>query len=329
MNQKAGILLINLGTPEATSFGPMRRYLKEFLSDKRVIEKRGLIWWLVLNGIILMRRPKRSGHAYDQIWNRDLDESPLKTVTRSQATRLSRLPGNRDKVAVDWAMRYGQPPIADGIARLQVAGCERILLFPLYPQYSAPTTASALDKAYDALGKMRVQPAICTVPPYYNHPAYIGALAASVRTHLDGLDWVPDALITSFHGLPVEFIEQGDPYQGHCEKTAHLLGDELAGKAGDMQLAYQSSPGRGVWLGPDLEQALREHAQNGRRNICVISPGFATDCVETLEEIQIRARQVFLDAGGENFAFIRCLNDSDTAIEMLNVIAGEQLTGWH
>ncbi len=325
---KTGVLLINLGTPEGTSYWPMRRYLKEFLSDPRVIDRKGLVWWMILNGLILTKRPKKSARAYRKIWNDALDESPLKTITRAQAEKLSaRLAAGSD-IKVDWAMRYGLPSIAEGISRLHNKGCRRVLLFPLYPQYSGTTTESALDKAREALRNCQPEPDAKAVPPYFDDPTYINALAQSVIAHQRTLDWRPERQIVSFHGLPQAFIDRGDPYQQQCEKTAGLLREALGLERGGLLLAYQSSSGRGAWLGPALDQTLIDLAQSGVRNISVIAPGFASDCVETLEEIKIRAAKDFLENGGENFAYIPCLNDSNLSMDMIETLLNRQLKNW-
>ena len=324
---KTGILLINLGTPEATSFWPMRRYLKQFLSDPRVIERRGPLWWLILNGIILMKRPKTSGRAYDRIWNHDRNESPLKTITRAQAEGLAEYLASHEGIVVDWAMRYGAPPIAQAVARLSKAGCTRLLLAPLYPQYAAPTTATALDAAYAALGKLRHEPAIRTLPPYFSHPAYIEALRASIAPTLKAAK-APPFLVLSFHGLPEEFIARGDPYQEQCETTARLLGKALGLDADNWILTYQSRPGRGRWIGPHLEEVLAEKARAGVHSVCVASPGFSADCIETLEEIDIRARQTFLENGGQSFTYIPALNAGHEGLRLLNTLVTEQIDGW-
>ncbi|MCP5073189.1 MAG: ferrochelatase [Rhodobacteraceae bacterium] len=328
MSEKTGILLINLGTPEATDFKSMRRYLKEFLSDKRVIEASGPVWWLVLNGIILTRRPKKSGHAYDKIWNRERDESPLKTITRAQAEKVAAQLTDKPSLVVDWSMRYGKPSIAEGIARLSERGCHRILFFPLYPQYSAATTATAMDKVFEALKEMRWQPAVRSVPPYYDTATHITALARSIETFQLSLSWTPDVILASFHGLPVSFIESGDPYQQHCETTTALLRQTMGLSDQQLMLSYQSRTGRAEWIGPDTEETLADLARKGSRNVLVVTPGFASDCVETLEEIQIRAAQVFRENGGQEFATVPCLNDSPGSIEMLVEIIDQQLAGW-
>lgn len=327
-SDKIGILLINLGTPEATDERSVRRYLKQFLSDKRVVESNGVIWWLVLNGIILRKRPKTSGRAYDLIWNKALDESPLKTTTRAQSDAIAQAFSGSENLLVDWAMRYGKPSIKEGIKRLTDQGCNRILMFPLYPQYSGATTGTAMDNVFDVLKSMRHQPTIRTVAPYYNHPAHIKALADSIRTHHATLDWTPDVTIASLHGLPVDFIKKGDPYQQHCEATVALLRQELNLSDQQLLLTYQSRSGRTVWMTPDTEDIAVNLVRDGVKNLTIIAPGFASDCIETLEELHIRARDKFLAAGGENCAVIPCLNDSAASISMLEALIKENLVGW-
>ena len=325
---KTGILLINLGTPEATDYQSMRRYLKQFLSDKRVVESSGPIWWLVLNGIILRKRPKTSGRAYDLIWNNDLDESPLKTVTRAQSDAISQAFYGMDNVVVDWAMRYGNPSIDDVIKRMTNQGCTRILLFPLYPQYSGATTGTALDNVFETLKSMRHQPTIRTIAPYYNHPAHIKALADSIRAHHATLDWKPEVTIASLHGLPVDFIKKGDPYQDHCETTVALLRQELGVNDSQLLLTYQSRSGRTVWMTPDTEDVATGLARDGIKNLTIVAPGFASDCVETLEELHIRAVDKFLAAGGKNCSVVPCLNDSPPSISMLKTLIDANIGGW-
>jgi ferrochelatase len=325
--RKTGILLINLGTPEATSYWPMRRYLKEFLSDRRVIEVNPLIWWPILNLIILSFRPTKSGHAYEMIWNREKNESPLKTFTRAQSDSLSKVLGSPD-VIVDWAMRYGNPSIASRIAALKEAGCDRILLFPLYPQYSAATTATALDKAYDALKTIRWQPAIRTVPPYFDSPLYIKAVANSLRSHLAKLDWTPDKILIAFHGLPREYLDKGDPYHCHCQKTARLLRNELGYTADYASLVFQSRFGRAEWLKPYAQDTVDALPSQGVKKLLMISPGFASDCVETLEELAKGLDESFMHAGGEKFSVVPCLNATDDSILMLARLAKAELEGW-
>ncbi|SNS84978.1 MULTISPECIES: ferrochelatase [unclassified Azospirillum] len=327
---RVGVLLINLGTPEGTDYWSMRRYLSEFLSDRRVVEVPRLIWQPILQGIILTFRPKKSGHAYAGIWNRELDESPLKTHTREQALLLSAAMAARhgDGVVVEWGMRYGHPSTAAALERLTAAGCERILLFPLYPQYSATTTATACDQAFRALMAMRRQPALRTVPTYHDEPAYISALATSVRDHLAGLDWTPDLLITSFHGLPKAYLEKGDPYHCYCLKTARLLREELGWTADKLRFAFQSRFGRTEWLQPYLEPMVKALPEQGVKNLAIMAPAFVSDCVETLEEVNQGIRETFLTAGGQNFTYIPCLNSSPAHIDLLVRLTERELGGW-
>jgi len=325
---KIGVLLINLGTPDATSYWPMRRYLKEFLSDRRVIEINRVAWWLILNSLVLTTRPQRSGHAYARIWNRELDESPLRTITRAQADGLGQELAAESRIMVDWAMRYGTPAIGPAIERLQARGCDRILLFPLYPQYSAATVATALDKAFDVLKTMRWQPTIRAVPPYFDHPAYIDALARSLRAHLARLRWKPDVIVASFHGLPEASLAKGDPYHCHCQKTTRLLRTALGLPEDKLVIAFQSRFGRAEWLKPYTDDKVAELARGGVRSILAITPGFSADCVETLEEIAIGTRQVFLANGGQNFDLVPCLNASTDSLAMLREIVGHELLGW-
>ncbi|MEO3434902.1 ferrochelatase [Inquilinus sp. CAU 1745] len=321
-----GVLLVNLGTPDGTSYWPMRRYLKEFLSDRRVIEMNPILWKVILNGLVLTTRPSRSGKAYEAIWNREQNESPLLTVTRSQGEALSeRLEG---EVRVDWAMRYGAPSIEERLKALIEAGCRRILLFALYPQYSAATTATVHDKAFDALKKMRWQPAIRTVGSYHDDPAYIDALARSVETHLAGLDWEPEVVLASFHGLPKDYLLRGDPYHCQCAKTARLLRERLGWDERRLQLTFQSRFGRQEWLKPYTDETLKRLAESGVRRVALVMPGFVADCVETLEEIGIAGRELFLEAGGERFARIPCLNDSPDGMDAIERVVRRELSGW-
>jgi protoporphyrin/coproporphyrin ferrochelatase len=323
-----GLLLMNLGTPEATDYWSMRRYLKEFLSDRRVIEVNRVLWWLILNVIILSFRPTKSGHAYKAIWNKERNESPLKTFTRSQAEKLAAALSGNKKLIVDWAMRYGQPPVRERLEALQKQGCDRIVLFPLYPQYSAATTATALDKAYDALKHMRWQPAIRTVPPYFDHPAYIDAIAQSLETHLASLSWKPDRILIAFHGLPREYLDKGDPYHCHCQKTARLVREKLKLSPDYAQPVFQSRFGRAEWLKPYAQETVEGLPAQGVKNLVMISPGFASDCVETLEELAIGLQETFHEKGGQNFSVAPCLNDSETSIKLLNSLVNEELLGW-
>lgn len=324
---KVGILLINLGSPDAPDFWPVRRYLKQFLTDPRVVEARGPVWWMILNGLILTRRPKSLARAYRQIWDRKAGESPLKVITGEQADRLGRNLGDA-AVTVDWAMRYGTPSIGQAIDRLTGIGCDRILLFPLYPQYSASTTASALDAAFAQLKTMRHQPAIRIVPPYFAHPAYISTLADSIRRHLEDLTWQPEVVLVSFHGLPEAMIAKGDPYLDQCRATFRLLGEALGIEGNRYVLAFQSNSGRGTWLSPSTEDTIRDLAIGGTRNLVVVTPGFAADCLETLEEIGLRAGPAFRRHGGEHFSVVPCLNAGAASIAMQAVIARDELAGW-
>ncbi len=327
MPRKVGLLVLNLGTPEATDFWSMRRYLKEFLSDKRVIELNRALWWPILNLIILNIRPQKSGHAYAQIWNTEKNESPLKTFTRAQAEKMAMVLGS-DKLVVDWAMRYGKPSIAEKIMALKEQGCDKIVLFPLYPQYSAATTATALDKAYEVLQKIRWQPAIRTVPPYFDSPAYIDAIAGSIKTYMKTLKWKPDRILLAFHGLPREYLDRGDPYHCHCQKTARLVREKLGLSADFAQVVFQSRFGKAEWLKPYAQDTVEGLPAQGVKNLLMISPGFSSDCVETLEELAIGLKETFEDAGGEHFAVVPCLNDSQASIKMLSQLAKSELANW-
>lgn len=323
---KIGVLIVNLGTPDAPDAASVRRYLAEFLSDRRVVEIPPLLWQPILRGIILRTRPKKSAHAYGQVW-RD-DGSPLAAITRAQARALEGAWG--DGVLVDYAMRYGTPAIADRIAALKAQGAERILIAPLYPQYCGATTATANDKAFEALAKMRWQPAIRTLPPYHDHPAYIAALKASVTDSLSMLDFEPDAILASFHGMPQRTLELGDPYHCHCRKTARLLGEALKETLGARELivTFQSRFGRAKWLEPATDTTLAALPGKGVKKVALVAPGFSADCLETLEELAIRGRETFLAAGGSQFAYLPCLNDSPGGIDMLRTILSEELAGW-
>ena len=327
-NGKIGVLLMNLGTPEATSYWPMRRYLKEFLSDRRVIEVNRVLWWFILNGVILTFRPQKSGHAYEKIWNKALNESPLKTITRGQSEKLGEALKDRPEIIVDWAMRYGQPPVAKRIEALKAKGCERLLLVPLYPQYSAATTATALDKCFDALKTMRWQPATRTVPPYFDHPAYIEALAKSLKQHIKDLPWKPDLILASFHGLPQEYLTKGDPYYCHCMKTARLLRDKMKLSPEQLQVVFQSRFGKAEWLQPYAQGTVEGLPAKGVKNLVMVMPGFSADCVETLEEVAIGLDETFKHAGGDNFSAVPCLNDGPASIGMLDMLVRQELQGW-
>ena len=326
---KVGVLLVNLGTPDGTSYWPMRRYLAEFLTDRRVIEWPRLYWYPILYGIVLNRRPRRVGQAYAAIWNKERDESFLRTYTRAQAEQLStRLASLSPSIVVDWAMRYGQPSIPERLRALQQAGCERIVLFPLYPQYAASTTATVNDKAFETLQGLRWQPALRTVPPYHDDPVYIDALAQSIRTRLATLDWQPEVILASFHGIPKSYFEQGDPYHCHCLKTARLLREALGLDGRKFKATFQSRFGPAEWLQPYTDKTVEQLARDGVKRIAIVNPGFVSDCLETLEEIGVLARDSFLAAGGEQFAHIPCLNDSAPGMAVIEHVVRRELMGW-
>ena len=318
---KVGVLLINLGTPDAPDAGSVRRYLGEFLSDRRVVELPPILWQPILRGIILTTRPKKSAHAYQQVWT---DQgSPLAFHTRDTALALAEAMG--PGVTVDWAMRYGNPSIASRLSAMKKAGCDRILLAPLYPQYSGATTATANDAAFAALKAMRWQPAIRTLPPYHDDPAYIAALKTAIDAHVAALDFAPDAILASFHGMPERTLHLGDPYHCQSVKTVRLLREALTLP---VHMSFQSRFGRAKWLEPETEATLAGLVRDGVRNIAVVTPGFSADCLETLEEIALRAKEAFLSAGGEKFAYLPCLNASPDAITLYQRLIGRELSGW-
>ena len=318
---KIGVLLVNLGTPDAPEPGAVRIYLREFLSDPRVVEIPYLVWQPILRGIVLRTRPKKSAHAYQQVWT---DEgSPLAAITARQAKALQGAFG--PNVIVDYAMRYGRPAIADRLDALKAEGCERILLAPLYPQYCAATTATANDTAFRHLASMRWQPAVRTLPPYHDDPLYIDALRASLEQGLATLDFEPQAILASFHGMPQRTLELGDPYYCHCRKTARLL-SEATGR--DLTVTFQSRFGRAKWLEPATDTILAALPAQGIKRVAILAPGFSADCLETLEELAIRGRETFLEAGGSDFAYLPCLNDSEPGMAMLRSLIRRELAGW-
>ncbi len=321
LNGRIGVLLVNLGSPEAPTTAAVRSYLKEFLSDRRVVEIPPLLWQPILRGFVLTTRPSRSAHAYAQIWTEE--GSPLVAITRRQAEKVQTALGS--DVIVDWAMRYGRPSISDRLAALQAAGCDRILLAPLYPQYSSATTATVFDAAAAALAEMRWQPSLRVLPPYYDDPAYIGALEASVAAGLAALPFVPDTIIASFHSLPARTLDLGDPYYCQCMKTARLLSEALGR---ELKISFQSRLGRAKWLEPATDATLSNLPQSGMRKIAIIAPGFAADNLETLEELAIRGRESFIEAGGTDFAYLPCLNDGDLGLTMLSTLLSRELAGW-
>lgn len=325
---KIGVLLLNLGTPDATDYWSMRRYLKEFLSDRRVIETSRLVWWFVLNFIVLSFRPKKSGALYDKIWDREANDSPLRVISKSQADQLQQRLGLADGVKVDMAMRYGNPSTESRLRSMQAAGCDRILLLPLYPQYSAPTTATANDKAFDVLKTMRWQPAIRTAPAYFDSPAYVEALAKSIVEGIKALDFEPDVVITSYHGMPESYYEAGDPYYDQCFATTALVREKLGWDEGRIKVSFQSRFGPEEWLKPYTDEMLETLPGQGAKNIAILAPAFSVDCLETLEELAIGGREIFLENGGEKYAYIPCLNDTKEGMDVIEDIVRRELKGW-
>jgi ferrochelatase len=331
---RIGVLIVNLGTPDATDAASVRRYLREFLSDPRVIEDRGLVWKFILNAIILTTRPRRKGLDYEKIWNRERNESPLKTITRAQAGKLRTaleqgavqrtVPG----IVVDWAMRYGNPSLDSRLESLVKLGCERILLVPLYPQYAAATTATVCDAAFATLARLRFQPALRVVPPYYDDPVYIEALAASIEATLQSLSFKPEIILASFHSIPKSYADDGDPYPTQCHETVRLLRARLNLDERQLMLTFQSRFGRAEWLKPYTDETVKSLAQSGVKNLAVVTPGFAADCLETLEEITVENGDIFKTNGGTNFAAIPCLNDSDNGMTLLIHLIQQELEGW-
>jgi ferrochelatase len=307
----------------------MRRYLKEFLSDRRVIETSRAIWWPILNLIILQTRPQKKGKDYETIWNTERNESFLKTITRNQAEKLAaHLKTISPDIHVEWAMRYGNPAIKPAVERLMAEGCDRILAFSLYPQYAAATTATANDHLFRALMQMRWQPTIRIAPPYHDEPAYIAALAQSVRNHLATLDFEPEVILTSFHGMPKEYLLKGDPYHCHCAKTWRLLREELGYSPERMMMSFQSRFGPDEWLKPYTDETVETLAKRGVKKLAIIAPAFSADCLETLEELDGENRHIFENNGGERFTYIPCLNESDLGMSVINAVVERELKGW-
>jgi len=323
---KVGILLISLGTPDAPTYAAVRRYLKEFLSDPRVIETPRLVWLPILYGPILTFRPARSARAYQKIWDQERGESPLRTFSRSQAEKLQKIMG--DKAEIEWAFRYGSPSIEQGLNGLREKGCDRILLFALYPQYSATSTATAYDKAFDVLKSMRWQPAVRTVPAYFDDPTYINQLACSIKESLGEIDWQPDVLLASYHSIPKSYWDRGDPYPCHCQKTSRLLSEKMGISESFLQTSFQSRVGPTKWVGPYTDKKVMELAEEGVKKLAVVAPAFSADCLETLEEINMELRETFLKAGGTHFHYIPCLNDTEGGIKVLDSISKNELKGW-
>ena len=310
---KTGILLINLGTPDSTDWWDIRKYLKEFLSDRRVIEVNPILWQIILNLFILTFRPSKTSHAYKKIWRKESNESPLLYFTRNQAQKLKDKIGN-EKIIVDFAMRYGNPSIKSKLNLLKDSGCEKIIILPLYPQYAAATTATVCDEVYRSMMKMRWQPSLQVIPHYESEPAYINALTKSVEKKIETINWKPDLIISSYHGIPKKYFDKGDPYHCYCHKTTRLMKEKFTSI--DIQTTFQSRFGPQEWLTPYTDKTLESLPKKGVKNLLVICPGFASDCVETLEEINIQGRESFLKNGGKNFDLIPCLNDNSDHINL-------------
>src|SRR5215470_7356899 len=323
-----GVLLVNLGTPDTADARGVRVYLKEFLSDPRVIEDQGLLWKLILNGIILRTRPRTKARDYQKIWNVEKNESPLKTITRAQAEKLARAIADHDHVEVGWAMRYGNPSIRAGINALMKQGCDRLLAVPLYPQYSAATSATVCDEVFRVLASLRAQPTLRVSPPYYDDPTYIDAVAASIESHLATLPFKPELIVASFHGMPRDYVDKGDPYEGQCVATVQALRKRLGLDEDRLRLTFQSRFGNAEWLQPYTDKTIAKLAQDGVRRLAVVMPGFAADCLETLEEIAQENAEIFRHNGGEEFSAIPCLNDSDAGMDMIRQLVLRELQGW-
>ncbi len=325
--EKIGVLMLNLGTPDATDYFSMRRYLSEFLSDQRVIDYPKWLWQPLLQGIILTSRPFRSGAAYKSIWNHDKNESPLKTYTRSITNKIQKKFGKSD-IIFEWGMRYGNPSTEAGIQSLLDQGCRKILFFALYPQYSAPTTATAYDKAFEVLQKITWQPAIRTAAPYYDDDAYIEILADSIASHLKKTKAKPEVILTSFHGVPKRYLMQGDPYHCMCAKTSRLVREKLGWSEDKWINTFQSRFGPEEWLQPYTDKTVEKLAHDGIKRMAIVSPAFAVDCLETLEELAMEVRDEFLEAGGEEYTYIPCLNDTRSHIDYLENRIRMELGGW-
>ena len=325
---KIGVVLLNLGTPDATDYWSVRRYLREFLSDPRVIETPKWLWWPLLNLVILSVRPQKSGHAYEQIWDKTENASPLLVITRRQTQALAERLAGHDNVVVDFAMRYGNPSTQSVLERMQAAGCTKFLLVPLYPQNSATTTATANDKAFDVFKTMRRQPAVRTMPAYFEDPKYIETLGNSIRDGVAALDFKPDVVITSYHGMPVTYLERGDIYHCQCYKTTRLVREYLGWDKSKLMVTFQSRFGPTKWLEPYTDVTLEALPGKGIKKVAILAPAFSADCIETLEEINMGGRETFMHAGGEKFAYIPCLNDSVGGMDMIEDMVRRELQGW-
>ena len=319
---KTGILLVNLGTPDSTSWFDIRKYLKEFLSDKRVIEVNPIIWQVILNLFILTFRPSKTAKAYKEIWMKDIDMSPLKYYTEMQTKKL-KTKLESEKIVVDYAMRYGNPSIKKKITKLKNDGCENLIILPLYPQYAAATTATVCDEVYRSLMDMRWQPSLQIIPHYESEPLYIDALINSINKKISEINWKPDLIIASYHGIPKKYFDKGDPYQCYCQKTSRLITDKF--KKIPIKTTFQSRFGPQEWLQPYTDKTFEALPGEGKKSILVICPGFSSDCVETLEEILIQGKESFLKSGGENFDLIPCLNDNDDHINLINNLVSNYL----
>ena len=319
---KTGVLIINLGTPDSTSWLDIRKYLKEFLSDRRVIEVNPILWQIILNVFILNLRPSKTAKAYKEIWMKDVNKSPLLYYTELQAKKLNQKIGS-EKILVDFAMRYGNPSIKSKLNLLKEKGCENVIILPLYPQYAAATTATVCDEVYRSLMKMRWQPSLQIIPHYESEPLYVDALVRSIKKKISEINWKPDLIIASYHGIPQKYFDKGDPYQCYCQKTTRLMNEKF--QEISIETTFQSRFGPDKWLTPYTDKTLENLPNKGKKNILMICPGFSSDCVETLEEINIQAREIFINSGGERFEFIPCLNDNPDHIYLLESLVKKYL----
>lgn len=328
MPNRVGVMLVNLGTPDTADAKGIRVYLREFLSDPRVIENQGLIWKIILEGIVLRIRPGKKAVDYQKIWNTEKNESPLKTITRAQAEKLASSIADHRHVVVEWSMRYGNPSLKSAIDKLTAQGCDRILVVPLYPQYSASTSATVVDKVAIALARMRNQPTLRVAPPYYDEPVYIDALAASIKKHLATCSFEPELIMASFHGMPQSYVDRGDPYEKHCIATTDALRARLGLDEKRLMLTFQSRFGYEKWLQPYTDKTIEDLAKKGLKRLAIVTPGFSADCLETLEEIAGENAEIFHHNGGEQFTYIPCLNDSDEGMDVIRQLVLRELQGW-